>query len=66
MKEANIKRLERASDMLYKAHDLIDTVIDKEDMMASDIYYLRKCVSQYAYDASTLRRIVKVAREDKE
>lgn len=66
MKEANIKRLERASDMLYKAHDLIDTVIDKEDMMASDIYYLRKCVSQYAYDANTLRRIVKVAREDKE
>lgn len=44
MKEANIKRLERASD----------------------IYYLRKCVSQYAYDANTLRRIVKVAREDKE
>lgn len=66
MKEANIKRLERASDMLYKAHDLIYTVIDKEDMMASDIYYLRKCVGQYAYDASTLRRIVKVAREDKE
>lgn len=66
MKEANIKRLERAADMLYKARDLIDTVIDKEDMMASDIYYLRKCVNQYAYDASTLRRIVKVAREDKE
>lgn len=66
MKEANIKRLERAADMLYKAHDLMDTVIDKEDMMASDIYYLRKCVSQYVYDASTLRRIVKVAREDKE
>lgn len=66
MKEANIKRLERASDMINKASDLIDTVIDKEDMMASDIYYLRKCVSQYAYDANTLRRIVKVAREDKE
>lgn len=66
MKEANIKRLERAADMLYKAHDLIDTVIDKEDMMASDIYYLRKCVNQYAYDASTLQRIVKVALEDKE
>ena len=66
MKEANIKRLERAADMLSKVSDLMETVIDKEDMMASDIYYLRKCVSQYAYDASTLRRIVKVAREDKE
>ena len=66
MKEANIKRLERAADMLNKASDLVDTVIDKEDMMASDIYYLRKCVSQYAFDASMLRRFVKVAREDKE
>lgn len=66
MKEANIKRLERAADMLDKASDLMDTVIDKEDMMASDIYYLRKCVSQYAYDARALRIIVKMAREDKE
>lgn len=66
MKEANIKRLERAADMLCKARDLIDTVIDKEDMKASDIYYLRKCVNQYVYDAISLRRIVKVEREDKE
>lgn len=66
MKEANIKRLEHAADMLDKASDLMDTVIDKEDMMASDTYYIRKCISQYAYDASMLRKIVKVAREDKE
>lgn len=65
MKEADIKRLERAADMLNKASDLMDTIMEKEDMMASDTYYLRKCVNQYAYDANTLRRIVKVAREDK-
>ena len=66
MKEANIKRLERAADMLSKVSDLVDTVIDKEDMMASEIYYLRKCVSQYAFDAKALRMIVKWEREDKE
>lgn len=66
MKEANIKRLERAADMLNKASDLVNTVIDKEDMMASEIYYLREWASQYAYDAKALRIIVKVAREDKE
>lgn len=66
MKITNIKKLEKAADMMEKAMVLIDAAmeVDGDTIKSSDEYFLTELSRCMRKDAYSVRLISKVARED--
>ena len=66
MKITNIKKLEKAADMIEKAMWLIDIAVEKDGdtIKRSDEYSLTELSECMQKDAVSVRLIAKVARED--
>lgn len=66
MKINNIKKLEKAADMIEKAMGLIDVAVEKDGdtIKSSDEYFLRELSECMRKDSVSVRLIAKVARED--
>lgn len=66
MRITNIKKLEKAADMIEKAMWLIDVAVEKDGdtINRSDEYFLTELSRCMQKDSVSVRRIAKVARED--
>lgn len=66
MKITNIKKLEKAADMIEKAMGLIDVAVEKDGdtIKRSDEFFLTVLSRRMQKDAVSVRLIAKVARED--
>lgn len=66
MKITNIKKLEKAADMIEKAMGLIDVAVEKDgdSIKRSDEFFLTVLSRRMQKDAVSVRLIAKVARED--
>ena len=66
MKITNIKKLEKAADMIENAMGLIDIAVEKDGdtIKSSDEYFLTELSRCMRKDSVSVRLIAKVARED--
>ena len=66
MKITNIKKLEKAADMIEKAMGLIDVAVEKDgdSIILSDEFFLTVLSRRMQKDAVSVRLIAKLARED--
>lgn len=65
MRTTNVKRIERAAELLERAAELLEYVTEKDEMRLSDNYYICNRVRDMRQDVGLLRTIAKVEREDK-